>query len=128
VKTLPAIIEIQGLLAKSGHSIMFPMTVAPGSPLHVTEFGDKLLKESGFYDILAENHKELVEMVKAKKPTTNYDIQKDSTEVIREMLDSDHEMAICLKKYAFNSGLDLNVLVPPAGIALRDEVMKDVRF
>ncbi len=80
------------------------MTVAPGSPLHVTEYSDQLLKE--------------------RNPTTNYDIQKDSIRVIGEALESDHDVAICLKEYAFNKGLDINVLSYLTGIALCDEVMK----
>ena len=125
---IPAIIEIQGKFTESGHSILFPVTVAPGSPLHVTEYGDKLLRESGFYNVLKDNHLELVNMVKDKNPTTNYDIQKDSIEVVEEMLEGDHTMAVCLKEYAFNNGIDLKMLSLPAGIALRDEVMKDVKL
>jgi len=104
------------------------MTVAPGSPLHVTEYGDDLLKESGFYDVLKDNRGELVQLVKDKKPTTNYDIQKDSIEVIEDILASDHDMTVTLKEYAFSKGVDLTVLALPAGIALRDEVMKEVKL
>lgn len=124
----PAIIEIQSKFTQAGHVILFPMTVAPGSPLHVTEYGDDLLKESGFYDVLKDNNAELVKMVKDKKPTTNYDIQKTSIEVIEEVLESDHDMTLSLKEYAFCKGVDLGVLALPAGIALRDEAMKEMKF
>lgn len=120
----PAIVEIQSKFTQAGHTILFPMTVAPGSPLHVTEYGDDLLKESGFYDVLEENRTELVQMVKDRKPATNYDIQKDSIQVIEEILESDHDMALPLKEYAYSKGVDLSVIALPAGIALRDEVMK----
>ena len=124
----PAIIEIQGKFTDAGHQILFPLTVAPGSPLHVTEYGDKLLRESGFYDMLKSNKAELIQLVKDRKPTTNYDIQKYATDVIDELLDSDDEMSVCLKDYAFNNGLKLSILGAPAGIALRDEVMKELTF
>jgi hypothetical protein len=124
----PAIIEIQGKFTQAGHTILFPMTVAPGSPLHVTEFGDDLLKESGFYEVLKDHGKELIQMVKDRKPATNYDIQKDSIEVIEEVLGSDHDMALPLKEYAYSKGIDLSVITLPAGIALRDEVMKIIKL
>lgn len=124
----PAIVEIQGKFTQAGHSILFPLTVAPGSPLHVTEYGNTLLKESGFYDVLKDNHEELVAMVKERHPKTNYDIQQRSIEVVEDMLESDDEMAFCLKEYAFNNGVNLDIIAFPAGIALRDEVMKDLKF
>lgn len=120
----PAIIEIQSKFTQAGHTILFPMTVAPGSPLHVTEYGDDLLKESGFYDVLKNNRSDLIQMVEDRKPATNYDIQKDSIEVIEEVLESDHDMALPLKEYAYGKGVDLSIIALPAGIALRDEVMK----
>lgn len=124
----PAIIEIQGKFAEAGHRLLFPLTVAPGSPLHVTEFGDKLLRESGFYDVLQANRDHLVGLVKEKTPKTNYDIQQDATEIVQDLLESDDEMALKLKEYAFNNGYDLGILAAPAGIALRDEVMKELKF
>jgi hypothetical protein len=124
----PAIIEIQSKFTQAGHTILFPMTVAPGSPLHVTEYGDDLLKESGFYEILKDHGKELIQMVKDRKPATNYDIQKDSIDVIEEILGSDHDMTLPLKEYAYSKGVDLSVIALPAGIALRDEVMKLVKL
>lgn len=124
----PAIIEIQGKFSEAGHQILFPLTVAPGSPLHVTEYGDKLLRESGFYDVLKNNRDELVQLVKDRKPTTNYDIQQYSIEVISDLLASNDEMSVCLKDYAFNNGMKLDILSAPAGIALRDEVMKEVKL
>lgn len=124
----PAIVEIQGKFMQAGHTILFPLTVAPGSPLHVTEYGNKLLKESGFYDVLNQYRTELIDLVKGRHPKTNYDIQQQSIEVIEEMLESDDEMAVSLKEYAYNSGVNLDILSFPAGIALRDEVMKELKL
>lgn len=124
----PAIVEIQGKFMQAGHTILFPLTVAPGSPLHVTEYGNKLLKESGFYEVLDHYRDELVSLVKEHNPKTNYDIQQRSIEVIEEVLESDDEMAVSLKEYAYNSGVNLDILSFPAGIALRDEVMKELKL
>lgn len=124
----PAIVEIQSKFTQAGHQLLFPLTVAPGSPLHVTEYGDKLLRDSGFYDLLQRNRKQLVQLVKDRNPKSNYDIQQDSTEVVKDLLSSDDEMALSLKEYVYNNGLDVSVVISPAGIALRDEVMKEVKF
>ena len=124
----PAIVEIQGKFTSAGHEILFPLTVAPGSPLHVTEYGNKLLDESGFYDVLRQYRSELVNLVKERQPKTNYDIQQRSIEVVEEVIESDDEMAVSLKEYAYNSGVNLDIITYPAGIALRDEVMKDLKF
>jgi len=126
----PAIIELQNLITSTSkpEKIMFPLTVEPGSPLKVTDYGESLLKESGFYDVMAKNATALVESVKAKNPRTNYDIQESSFEVIRELLETADNLLVPLKKYVFNSGMEIEVLVPPAAITLRDEVMKTLRF
>ena len=125
---VPAIVEIQGKFAEAGYKVLFPLTVAPGSPLHVTEYGDTLLRESGFYDVLQANREHLVRLVKDSNPKTNYDIQQNSIEIIKGLFESDDEMALPLKEYAFNTGTTLEVLVQPAGITLRDEVMKELKF
>lgn len=124
----PAIVEIQGKFTEAGHTLLFPLTVAPGSPLTLTEYGKKLIDDSGFERILAECRDELVKKVKDTKPSTNYDIQQNSIDVIKKLLDSDDEKLKPLKSYAFNNGLSVDILIPPAGIVLRDEVMKDLSF
>lgn len=123
----PAIVEIQGKFTDAGHNILFPLTVTPGSPLKVTEYGKKLLDESGFYAILKKHKKELVNSVKLKDPKTNYDIQQCSTALIQDLLDRDSDIVRPLKDYAYNNGLSVKLIVPPAGIALRDEVMKELK-
>ncbi len=124
----PAVIEIQGKFTQAGHQLLFPLTVAPGSPLKVTEYGDRLLRESGFYKLLQANRQQLVNLVKDRHPKSNYDIQQEAAEVMQDLLESDDEMALGPKEYAFNNGLDIKILATPAGIALRDEVMKDLKF
>lgn len=86
------------------------------------------MKESGFYDILIKNRKFLVDAVKDKKPKTNYDIQEFSTLVIKELVNINDTNLISLKNYSFNKGLPLEIIVNSAGIVLRDEVMKEVKF
>jgi hypothetical protein len=124
----PAIVEIQGKFKDAGHTLLFPLTVTPGSPLKLTEYGEKLMKESGFCEVLKKNRKELVDGVKVKSPKTNYDIQQFSKQLIHELFENDNEMFRPLKDYAFNNGMNVKILVPPAGLLLRDEVMKELKF
>jgi hypothetical protein len=63
----PAIVEIQGKFKEAGHSILFPVTVTPGSPLKLTEYGEKLMMESGFNQLIQRCRNELVKRVKAQK-------------------------------------------------------------
>ncbi len=124
----PAIVEIQGKFKDAGHNLLFPLTVTPGSPLKLTEYGQKLIDESGFETLLEKCRDMLVTKVKDKKPKTNYDIQQESINVVKELLHSDEETLNPLKDYAFNNGLKVDILIPPAGIVLRDEVMKELKF
>jgi hypothetical protein len=124
----PAIIEIQGKFTEAGHKILFPLTVTASSPLKLTEYGQKLIDESGFKTILKTDRNALVKRVKAKAPKTNYDIQQASITVIKELLDSGDDMLNPLKEYAFNNGLKVDILIPPAAIVLRDEVMTELKF
>ena len=124
----PAIIEIQGIFTASGHAIMFPLTVSPGSPLKLTEYGKKVLKDFDFYAVFDATKATLVEDVIAMEPKTNYDIQENAKTVIRQAVDSNNPRFIPLKEHAFNHGLPIELVVPPASIVLRDEVMKQLKF
>lgn len=124
----PALVEIQGKFTEAGHNLLFPLAVTPGSPLKLTDYGKKLIEESGFDKLLEECRDRLVQKVKDKNPRTNYDIQEQSVQVIREVLESDDDVLKPLKDYAFDNGLPLEIMIPPAGIVLRDEVMKELKF
>jgi hypothetical protein len=124
----PAIIELQGLITNGKRKVMFGLTVEPGSPLKITEYGDQLLRDSGFYKILRQHSPQLTQAVKDTNPKTNYDIQENSEHILRTLLEQSEPMLVPLKSYAFTNGLSLEVLIPPATIALRDEVMKTLKL
>jgi hypothetical protein len=124
----PAILEIQHKFTEAGHSLIHPLTVKPGSPLELTDYGKRLIKESGFNNVLKKCRNALVQKVRDRHPTTNYGIQEESINVIKELLNSDDETLKPLKDYAYNNGLPIDILVQPAGIVLRDEVMKELQF
>lgn len=124
----PAIIEIQGKFTDNGHSIMFPLTVIAGSPLKLTEYGEKVLQDFGFYKVLESSKEQLISQVFQMDPKTNYDIQEDAKTVIRQTFESDDPIFASMKEYAFNNGLPIELVIPPASIVLRDEVMKQLKF
>lgn len=123
-----SIVEIQTLLAGKGFTINQRLAYTSGSPIKLTEYGETIMKESGFYDILRNNHKFFVDLVKSKNPQTNYDIQEFSVSVLKDLVNSNNPIIISLKNYSFNKGLLLEIIINSAGIVLRDEVMKEVKF
>ena len=123
-----SIVEIQTLLGGRGFTINQRIAYTPGSPLKLTDYGETIMNESGFYTILKENSDFFVDLVKSKNPQTNYDIQDYSMTVLKELADANNSLAIPLKEYAFNEGLPLEIVLNSAGIVLRDEVMKELSF
>jgi len=123
-----SIVEIQTLMSGKGFTINQRLAYTSGSPIKLTEYGETIMKESGFYDILIKNHKFLVDSVKSKNPQTNYDIQEFSMLVIKELVNANNPNLISLKNYSFDKGLPLEIIINSAGIVLRDEVMKEVKF
>ena len=123
-----SIVEIQTLLTGRGFTVNQRLAYAPGSPTKLTDYGETLMQESGFYEILKNNSAFFVNLVKEKNPSTNYDIQELSRKVLKELTDTNNTLILPLKNYAYNKGLPLEILVNTAGIVLRDEVMKSLSF
>lgn len=125
-----AIVEMQTLLAGKGFTIRQQLIFTSRSPIELTEFGEDLMKNSGFYEMIKdpEKVKYLIGLVKAKNPQTNYDIQETAMKVMQELAENNDPIAVPLKNYAYNKGLVLDLLVKSAGLVLRDEVMKELKF
>lgn len=124
----PAIVEIQSKFTEGGHSIMLPITVSPGSPLKLTEYGEKVLKDFGFHEVFKKARDQLISEVITMEPKTNYDIQEDAKIVIQNTFASDDPVFKPMKDYAYNNGLPVELVIPPASIVLRDAVMKQLSF
>lgn len=123
-----SIVEIQTLLTGRGFTVNQRLAYAPGSPTMLTDYGETLMKDSGFYEVLKKNSVFFVDLVKRKNPSTNYDIQEFSRKVLKELTDLNNPLILQLKNYAYNKGLPLEILINTAGIVLRDEVMKGLSF
>jgi len=125
-----AIVEIQTHLTSRGFKINQRVAYTSGSPIHLTDYGETILKESGFFDAMKDenNRQKMTTLVRAKNPKTNYDIQQFAADVVREISENNDPVGIRLKNYAYEKGLPLGLVVNSAGIVLRDEVMKTTKF
>jgi uncharacterized protein YihD (DUF1040 family) len=88
------------------------------SPLSLTEYGRKLVKESGFEKIFEEHKDELVQMLNKLSPQTAYDVQ----EVSRSFMDGldNYEPFAPIKEYAFKTGSDFKQILRAGAIMMRD--------
>lgn len=88
------------------------------SPLGLTTFGQKLVKDSGFVDIFEEEKDNLVKLLEAKEPTTQYDVQEMARSMMDELLE--YETFQPIKTYAFQNGKDFGQILRAGAIPLRD--------
>ena len=125
-----AVVEIQTHLASKGYSIKNRLAYTANSPLKLTEYGKDLMENSGFDKIVAnpEKRRFLINLVKRKNPKTNYDIQQYSMDTMAELVEINDSIVIPLKEYAYKEGLTLEIILNSAGIVLRDEIMKELKF
>ncbi len=68
----------------------------------------------------------LVDFVKAMNPQTLYDVQECSIKSIQKLLEKNNPILAPLKDYAYSTGLSTEILLQPAGILLRDKVLKEI--
>ncbi|MDD5569304.1 MAG: hypothetical protein PHG23_02745 [Candidatus Pacebacteria bacterium] len=120
-----AIVEIQTLFRESGKSIQYSLTETPGSPLKPTEFGLKLIRESGIDKIIEENRSSLFEKLDKKllKNTTAYDVQEKSREILLSL--KNDPIINSVKDYSFNNAIEIDVILRLGGLVLRDEYLKE---
>ena len=106
-----SIVEVQTLLTGNGYTINQRLAYTSASPVRLTDYGETLMKESGFTDVLKINSTFFVDLVKGKNPLSNYDIQEFSKKVLRELTDSNNQLLTPLKNYAYIKGLPLEILI-----------------
>lgn len=123
-----ACIEMQTLMGVDGTQLRHHLTEAPGSPLQPTQYGKKLIVESGLEKILDDQKGVLrAALSKLLPPTpTEYDIQEKS----RELLISQKDEPIMgpVKQYAYQNGLNIEVILNTGGLWLRDDYLNQARL
>lgn len=88
------------------------------SPLALNEKGEDLLKKSGIDKFVLENKDELVEKIKKINPKTAYDVQSSARKVVESLAGDDR--FIPFKNFAFNEGLDIDIIFTIMSIYFRD--------
>jgi hypothetical protein len=88
------------------------------SPLALSEFGKKLIKDSGFETLFPSVRDDLVTKLEIMNPKTQYDVQEKA----RALMDSLTEYPIfsTLKTFAFKNGVDFSQILRAGSILLRD--------
>lgn len=122
-----AVIEIQTIFNTYGIPLQHHLVEAPGSPLQPTTFGEKLIKDSGLQKILDDQSfflkAELSKKVSEKY--TEYDVQEKARSLLLELKNTD--MMNPVKKYAYDNGLDVDVILKAGGLWLRDDFLEKQR-
>jgi uncharacterized protein YihD (DUF1040 family) len=88
------------------------------SPLSLTDFGEKLVNESGLRAIFDDVKDDLVAMLEEMEPSSQYDAQEKARALMDNL--AGYEPFKRVEKYAFDNGKDLNQILRAGAILLRD--------
>lgn len=124
-ETRGSMIEMQDTFERMG----YPMKriIQATSPLNLTDYGKKLVEESGFAKLLQDNRDLILGWVREMNPKNQYDAQEFSRKVLIEHKD-DMQLE-SLKKYAFQHGeTSFEQILRAGSIILRDEIIKELNL
>jgi len=109
--------DIAGLKAHTKYGISSSPTVPNG-------LGDKLLTESGFYNIYPSLKPKLFGVMEAKQLRTLYDYEKNAEKALEEL--QDDPLMDCLKEYAVSHQDEtLGLIFRVASWVIRDDFAKE---
>lgn len=117
-----ATVEIQELLKRAGVPICQRLELAPGSPIKLTPYGEEIAQITNAYKFVEDNEQFLFSLIEAKNPKTSYDIQVISRTVLDDILDN--SIMDNFKKYVFDNGLNMDIILNVIGVILRDKYLK----
>jgi hypothetical protein len=99
------------------------------SPVRLTPRGEAILTQSKMKEIVdnEDNKKKILDKILiGKKPTTAYDAQERTKNVIKTM--ANDSMFIPVKNYAFEKGVELDIILDIVSIYFRDFVLEKLGF
>ncbi len=99
------------------------------SPIRLTVKGEEILEKSGGKEIIDREdnkNKILDKILEEPKPTNAYDVQEKTKQVITEM--AGDPMFTPIKDYAFQAGIELNVILNVVSIYFRDFALEKLGF
>ena len=88
------------------------------SPLSLTEFGTKLLKDSGFNEVFDLEKDNLVGKLEKYNSRNKYDIQENARDLMNSLVE--YLPFASIKTYAFSNGIDFSQILRAGAIPLRD--------
>lgn len=92
------------------------------SPLGLSAFGEKIVKESGFVKIFDQCKDDLCSKLEVLHPKTKYDVQEKARALMDQL--GNYEPFQVIKTYAFNNGIDFLQILRAGSILLRDYYFK----
>ena len=111
-------LAVLGEFKLTAQKIMDSKIFQSKSPLTLTEFGQKLITESGFVKIFDTVKDDLVTKLLNLHPSTKYDVQEKARQLMDGLVD--YQAFQPLKEYAYNSGNDYAQILRAGAIPLRD--------
>jgi hypothetical protein len=124
-----AITEIQTVLRNKfkGLDIKHSLVEKSGSPLRPTEYGAKLIRESGLEKVLNNNQESLCIKLKASLPNDfgEYDVQENSRALLLGL--KDDPIMKPVKEYVYSHPIDIEIILRAGGLWLRDDFLKQPR-
>jgi len=122
-----ACIEIQTVFGGQGVVLRHHLIETAGSPLQPTEYGKQLIIDSGLEWVLNKDKDflkgELMKIL-AENPS-EYDVQEKARELLITL--KDHPIMSAVKKYAYDNGLDVALILKAGGLWLRDDFLGEKR-
>lgn len=128
IRITNACIEMQTVMGVGGTQLKHHLTEGPGSPLQPTQYGKKLIEDSGLLTIL-DNHKEELKRALGEKLSQNpteYDVQEKARQLLIER--KDDALLSSVKQYAYQNGLNVDVILNTGGLWLRDDFLGQARL
>ncbi|OJI06526.1 hypothetical protein BK004_03220 [bacterium CG10_46_32] len=98
------------------------------SPRQLNEFGRKVLAGSGIKEIIENKKDALAEKVRKKNPTNPYDAERAIEQAVSEIPESEPELLDAIKTGAFNTGVDVDLVLLAGSLHLRNLIFKDLGF
>lgn len=124
-----AIVEIQTIIQDKwkGITMQYTLTEQGSSPLRPTEYGVKLIKDSGLEKILDANKETLCIKLRASlsKDHTEYDVQENARNLLIEL--KDDPMMKPVKEYVYNYPIEIDIILRTGGLWLRDDFLEQPR-
>lgn len=98
------------------------------SPVSLNTRGKEVLDESKAMAVITTNQTDLIQKIKELGVSTAYDVQENSLKVLTKLAEEKDARMNGLKEYAFQKGIDLEIVLWVTALALRDIALPELGF